>query len=72
MASFASDIRPLFRDKDIQAMTFMFDLSRYDDVKENADGILETVTNGSMPCDQAWSAEQVSSFKAWMGEGFPE
>ncbi len=72
MASFAGDIRPLFRDKDIQAMTFMFDLSRYDDVKENADGILETVANGGKPCAEAWSTEQVSSFKAWMGEGLPE
>ena len=43
MTSFATDIRPLFRDKDVKSMTSMFDLSRYEDVKDNADGILETV-----------------------------
>ena len=72
MTSFASDIRPLFRDKDIKAMRFMFDLSRYEDVKDNADGILGTVEEGSMPCDQTWSPEQVSTFRTWIGEGFPE
>ena len=72
MTTFASDIRPLFREKDIKAMRFMFDLSRYEDVRDNADGILSTVADGSMPCDQAWSSEQVSTFRTWMGEGFPE
>ena len=72
MTSFATDIRPLFRDKDIRSMKSMFDLSRYEDVKDNADGILETVENGSMPCDQTWSREQVSILRAWISEGFPE
>ena len=72
MTSFATDIRPLFRDKDVQSMKSMFDLSRYQDVKDNADGILETVANGSMPCDQAWSPEQVSTLRAWISEGFPQ
>lgn len=72
MTSFATDIRPLFRDKDITSMKSMFDLSRYEDVKDNADGILETVENGSMPCDQTWAPEQVSVLRAWISEGFPE
>ena len=37
--SFARDIRPLFRDRDIGAMSSMFDLSSYEDVRANADGI---------------------------------
>lgn len=72
MTSFATDVRPLFRDKDIQSMRSMFDLSRYEDVRDNADGILETVSNGSMPCDRTWSPEQIATLQAWIGEGFPE
>lgn len=72
MTSFASDIRPLFREKDVKSMKFMFDLSRYDDVMDNADGILDTVENGSMPCDETWSPEQIATLKAWISEGFPE
>ena len=37
--SFASDIRPLFRDRDIQSMQSAFDLASYDDVRANADAI---------------------------------
>ncbi len=72
MTSFATDIRPLFRDKDIKSMKSMFDLGSYEDVRDNADGILETVENGSMPCDQTWSPEKVSTLRAWISEGFPE
>ena len=72
MTSFATDVRPLFRDKDVQSMKSMFDLSRYQDVKDNADGILATVVNGSMPCDQTWSPEQIATLKAWINDGFPQ
>ena len=41
--SFAKDIRPLFRDKDINSMKKAFDLSRYDDVQKYADAILGRV-----------------------------
>ncbi|GAC1611944.1 MAG: hypothetical protein NVS3B26_29900 [Mycobacteriales bacterium] len=71
MTSFAQDIRPLFRDKDVQAMKSRFDLSSYDDVKDNADDILETVTDGSMPCDQAWTPEQVKTLQTWVNDGCP-
>jgi hypothetical protein len=72
VTSFAQDIRPLFRDKDVQAMKFRFDLSSYQDVKDNVDGILDTVTEGSMPCDEPWSEEQVATLNAWISEDFPE
>lgn len=71
MTSFATDIAPLFRDKDVAAMKMMFDLSDYADVKENADGILETVESGSMPCDETWPPEKVEVFRSWVTEGFP-
>ncbi len=71
MTSFATDIAPLFREKDVASMKMMFDLHDYDDVKENADDILETVESGSMPCDDTWPAEKVQVFRSWMTEGFP-
>ena len=71
MPSFARDIRPLFRDSDVQRMRFAFDLSQYDDVKANADGIHDRLADGSMPCDGAWSADRVALFRQWMEEGYP-
>jgi hypothetical protein len=71
MTSFANEVRPLFRDKDVQSMKFMFDLSSHSDVRDNAADILETVENGSMPCDQPWTPTQVSLLKTWIDEGCP-
>jgi hypothetical protein len=70
-ASFASDIRPLFRDKDVESMKRAggFDLSSHADVSARADGILARLGAGSMPCDGAWPAEQVALFAAWMADG---
>lgn len=71
MTSFASDVAPLFRDQDVAAMTFMFDLHDYDDVRDNAEDILEAVVAGTMPCDESWSDTKVAVFRAWVDEGFP-
>jgi hypothetical protein len=67
--SFARDIRPLFRDHDIEEMAFAFDLSSYDDVRANADAIYERVAEGSMPCDQPWPAPDVERLRAWIDSG---
>jgi hypothetical protein len=45
-------------------MRSMFDLGSYDHVKKHAGAILETVENGSMPCNQRWTPEQVPSSRA--------
>jgi hypothetical protein len=71
MASFEQDIRPLFRPEDVNAMDWAFDLSSYDDVKENAEDIYDRLANGTMPCDRAWPAEQVQLFRAWIDAGAP-
>lgn len=71
MTSFAKDIKPLFRETDIAAMQFMFDLTEYEDVRENADAILETVDSGSMPCDRSWPEESVTTLRSWIAEDFP-
>lgn len=67
--SFAKDIRPLFRPKDIKEMLDWFDLSKYDDVKQHASDIHHRVANGDMPCDQTWAAAHIQTFKTWMDEG---
>ncbi|MGM0401840.1 MAG: NAD(P)/FAD-dependent oxidoreductase, partial [Chloroflexota bacterium] len=69
--SFEEDIRPLFREKDVEEMKEIadFDLSNYEDVRENAEAIHSYVADGSMPCDGPWPEEQVEKFKRWMNQG---
>jgi hypothetical protein len=69
--TFARDIRPLFRDRDISSMTFAFDLSSYEDVRANAEGIYERLAEGTMPCDGPWPAEDVDRFRTWIDTGSP-
>lgn len=67
--TFTADIKPLFREMDRSNMTFKFDLWDYEDVKANADAILESVAEGDMPCDAPWEPEQVDLFRAWIAAG---
>src|SRR5258708_36924404 len=68
--SFAKDIRPLFREKDVDTMNdFGLDLSSYEEVKGKAHAIYATLENGSMPCDEPWPKGQVALFKRWIDEG---
>jgi hypothetical protein len=69
--SYETDIRPLFREDDRKSMDFIFDLWSYDDVKENADLILERLSDGTMPCDEPWDEERIASFRNWIAEGCP-
>jgi truncated hemoglobin YjbI len=62
--SFATHIRPLFRERDRGSMSFAFDLWSYDDVTRHADAILARLNEGSMPCDGAWPKEQLETFEA--------
>ena len=66
---FERDIRPLFRDQDVKAMSFALDLASYDDVRENAEAIYERLADGSMPCDAAWPADHVQRFRAGIDAG---
>jgi hypothetical protein len=67
--SYEGNIKTLFREKDQQRMSFAFDLWSYEDVKENAEAILERLEEGDMPCDGAWSDEQVATFRSWTQSG---
>ena len=66
---YATDIKPMFRPRDRQSMTFAFDLYSYDDVSAHADRILERLKAGEMPCDREWPAGQVELFEQWVQTG---
>ena len=69
--SFEQDIRPMFREEDIQEMkdNADFDLSKFEDVRARAADIYDRLTDGSMPSDGAWSDGQLARFKQWMEDG---
>jgi hypothetical protein len=67
--SFAADIRPLFREKDVRSMARHFDLTSFEDVSTVADRILGRLRSGSMPCDGEWPSEQVDLFERWIQTG---
>jgi CDGSH-type Zn-finger protein/truncated hemoglobin YjbI len=67
--SFGAHIKPLFRDRDRQSMSFAFDLWSADDVRTHAGGILQRLQDGTMPCDGAWPADQIAVFERWTETG---
>lgn len=71
VTSFATDIAPLFRPRDVRAMKSRLDLSSHTDVKNNAQAVLQTVTEHSMPCDRPWPNERVALLRTWIAEGCP-
>ena len=62
-------VKPLFRSRDRQSMTFVFDLWSYDDVGQHAAAILARLRDGSMPCDSAWPQERIDVFQRWIDTG---
>jgi hypothetical protein len=71
MPSYEADIKPLFRERDRGSMLRHFDLWSYEDVVQNKDAILARLTDGDMPCDGAWPADQIEIFRAWVTAGTP-
>jgi CDGSH-type Zn-finger protein len=67
--SFDAHIKPLFRSRDRQSMSFAFDLWSADDVRAHAKEILGRLADGSMPCDGAWPAAQIDVFRRWTQTG---
>jgi hypothetical protein len=73
--SFATDIRPLFRDEDIECMKpagVDLDDPVWMCVPANAQSVYGAVSDGSMPPDEPWSTDRVSLFKKWMDAGCPK
>jgi hypothetical protein len=50
-------------------MSFAFDLSSYDDVREHAEAIHARLAEGTMPCDAPWPEEHVEQFRQWIDDG---
>lgn len=69
--SFEQDIKPLFRERDREAMKQAFDLWSHDDVAQHSDAIAGRLRDGTMPCDGAWPQEQVAAFQRWIDAGKP-
>jgi hypothetical protein len=69
--SFATHVKPLFRDKDRNSMRSHFDLWSHDDVRSAASRILVALERGGMPCDGAWPQDQVDLFRRWGEDGTP-
>jgi hypothetical protein len=72
--SFATDIRPLFREDDIECMKPMgveLDNPAWMRVPANAQSVYAAVADGSMPPGEPWPADRVALFKKWMDAGFP-
>ena len=68
--TFSKDIRSLFRPYDVESMKPNgIDLSSYQEVKSRANDIYSRLSAGEMPCDGAWSAENLKKFKEWMEGG---
>lgn len=72
--SFAQDIRPLFRDNDVESMQLFgdFDLSQVTDVRAHASKIYERLAAKDMPCDAPWSDPKIALFKAWTDSGMAD
>jgi hypothetical protein len=69
--SFERHIKPLFREGDRQSMKWAFDLWLHDEVAGNSGAILERLRDGTMPCDGAWSDDQIAVFQDWVEAGTP-
>jgi truncated hemoglobin YjbI len=70
--SYEAHVKGLFREQDRKSMRFAFDLWDYEDVRDHADDIATRLGEGTMPCDGAWSDEQVAVFGRWVDAGMPE
>jgi glucose/arabinose dehydrogenase len=70
--SFARDIAPLFSQYRA-SMLWRLDLTKYEDIKLNADMVYNQISTQSMPPPPypSMTTEQVALFKAWMEQGFP-
>jgi hypothetical protein len=69
--SWERDIKPMFREWDRDEMMYLLDLWSYEDVRDNAETIFDRVADGTMPCDEPWSQDQLDLFVAWIAAGSP-
>jgi truncated hemoglobin YjbI len=70
--SFAQHIKPLFRARDRESMSFAFDLGSHADVSAHGAAILERLRAGTMPCDGPWPPERIDVLERWIGSGMAQ
>src|SRR5580698_3531205 len=78
LTSYQSDIRPLFTERDIRAMSKAFNLASYDDVKTHAAAIYDRIRGigGDVmppppPRGQGpWPQDRIELFARWMADGY--
>ena len=78
LTSFEADIRPLFTDRDIRAMSKAFNLGSYSDVKTHASAIhdrIRGIGGAVMPPppprgEGPWPQSRIDLFAKWMAEGY--
>jgi hypothetical protein len=76
--SFQADIRPLFTEQDIHAMSKAFNLGSYDDVKTHASAIYDRIRGidgAVMPPppprgEGPWPPSRIQIFAKWMADGY--
>jgi hypothetical protein len=76
--SFQTHIRPLFTDRDIQAMSKAFNLASYDNVRAHAAVIYDRIRGKGgavMPPppprgEGPWPQAQIQLFAQWMADGY--
>jgi hypothetical protein len=78
LTSFQADIRPLFTERDIHAMSKAFNLANYENVKAHAAAIYDRIRGiggAVMPLppprgEGPWSQSGIELFAKWMAEGY--
>ena len=78
LTSFQADIRPLFTESDIHAMSKPFNLANYADVKAHAAVIYDCIRGiggAVMPPrpprgEGPWSQSRIELFARWMADGY--
>ena len=69
--SYKTDIRPLFRDFDLETLNRFdhIDLNSLDSVRANIEILQERLQAGKLPYDACWSSKQIALFSRWVNEG---
>jgi hypothetical protein len=78
LTSYQFDIRPLFTERDIRAMSKAFNLASYDDVKAHAAAIYDRIRGiggAVMPPppqrgEGPWPKDRIELFARWMADGY--
>jgi hypothetical protein len=78
LTSFQEDIRPLFTERDIHAMSKAFNLARFEDVKAHVAIIydrLRGIGGAVMPPppprgEGPWPQARIALFAQWMADGY--